>query len=355
MAAFVPVSQWGLFPDGDRPFVVAGPCSAESREQLLEAAAGVKAAGAGVLRAGLWKPRTHPGGFEGVGAKGLAWLAEAREATGLRVCTEVGGAQHVQACLKAGIDMLWIGARTTANPFQVQEICDALRGDDVPVLVKNPVSPDLDLWIGAIERLQAAGITRIGAVLRGFTTLDKTPYRNAPVWDMSTRIRTRLKGLPLFVDPSHMAGASEYVKELSQRALDLGACGLLIEVHPHPQEALSDAAQQLDPAQFKDLIGNLNVRSSDTTDGTYARTLEELRARIDGVDSRLLSLLEERMRISRSIGALKKEYGVSILQTGRWEAVMEGLRKEADAIGLDRSMVEEIFSTIHDYSVKVQE
>ena len=355
MAAFVPVSQWGLFPDGDRPFVVAGPCSAESREQVLEAASALKEAGVGVLRAGLWKPRTHPGGFEGVGASGLAWLAEARAATGMKLSTEVGSAQHVQACLEAGVDMLWIGARTTANPFQVQEICEALRGADVPVLVKNPVSPDLDLWIGAIERLQAAGISRIGAVLRGFTTLDKTPYRNAPVWEMSTRIRTRLNGLPLFVDPSHIAGAAEYVKELSQRALDLGACGLLVEVHPHPQEALSDAAQQLTPLQFKELLGGLKVRRADTTDGAYTRSLEELRARIDGVDSRLLSLLEERMRVSRSIGALKKEYGVSILQTGRWEAVMESLRKEADAIGLDRSMVEEIFSIIHDYSVKVQE
>ena len=355
MAAFVPVSQWGLFPDGDRPFVVAGPCSAESRGQVLEAAAALKEAGVGVLRAGLWKPRTHPGGFEGVGASGLAWLAEARAATGLKLSTEVGSAQHVQACLQAGVDMLWIGARTTANPFQVQEICEALRGADIPVLVKNPVSPDLDLWIGAIERLQAAGISKIGAVLRGFTTLDKTPYRNAPVWDLSTRIRTRLKGLPLFVDPSHIAGNTDYVKELSQRALDLGACGLLVEVHPHPQEALSDAAQQLTPQQFKELAGSLKVRSADATDGAYARSLEELRARIDGLDSRLLSLLEERMQVSRSIGALKKEYGVSILQTGRWEAVMEGLRKEADAIGLDRQMVEEIFSIIHDYSVKVQE
>ena len=252
---------------------------------------------------------------------------------------------------QVGIDF----AVPEANPFQVQEICEALRGADIPVLVKNPVSPDLDLWIGAIERLQAAGISRIGAVLRGFTTLDKTPYRNAPVWEMSTRIRTRLNGLPLFVDPSHIAGAAEYVKELSQRALDLGACGLLVEVHPHPQEALSDAAQQLTPQQFKELLGGLKVRSADTTDGAYTRSLEELRARIDGVDSRLLSLLEERMRVSRSIGALKKEYGVSILQTGRWEAVMESLRKEADVIGLDRQMVEEIFSIIHDYSVKVQE
>ena len=322
---------------------------------MLEAAAALKEAGVGVLRAGLWKPRTHPGGFEGVGASGLAWLAEARKATGMKISTEVGSAQHVRACLEAGVDMLWIGARTTANPFQVQEICQALRGADVPVLVKNPVSPDLDLWIGAIERLQAAGISKIGAVLRGFTTLDKTPYRNAPVWDMSTRIRTRLKGLPLFVDPSHIAGNTDYVKELSQRALDLGACGLLVEVHPHPQEALSDAAQQLTPQQFKELAGSLKVRSADTTDGAYTRSLEELRARIDGLDSRLLSLLEERMQVSRSIGALKKEYGVSILQTGRWEAVMEGLRKEADAIGLDRQMVEEIFSIIHDYSVKVQE
>lgn len=355
MAGLVPVSQWGLFPDGDRPFVVAGPCSAESREQVLEAAAALKAAGVGVLRAGLWKPRTHPGGFEGVGAAGLAWLLEARELTGMKICTEAGSAQHVRACLEAGVDLLWIGARTTANPFQVQEICDALQGTDIPVLVKNPVSPDLDLWIGAIERLQAAGIGKIAAVLRGFTTLEKTPFRNAPVWEMSTHLRTRLKDLPLFVDPSHIAGDVKYIKELSQRALDLGACGLMIEVHPKPQEALSDSAQQLTPAQFTRLKSSLKVRSAVSSDESFSSNLEMLRSGIDDIDSRLLSLLEERMRVSRSIGSLKKEYGISILQTGRWEAVMDRLRKEADAIGVDKSMVEKIFSIIHDYSVKVQE
>lgn len=355
MSGFVPVSQWGLFPNGDGPFVVAGPCSAESRHQVLEAATALVKAGAGVFRSGLWKPRTHPGGFEGVGEKGLAWLVEARQSTGLKICTEVGSAEHVKACLESGVDMLWIGARTTANPFQVQEICDALKGHDVPVLVKNPVSPDLDLWIGAIERLQEAGISRIGAVLRGFTTLDKTPYRNTPVWEMSTRIRTRMKGLPLFVDPSHIAGSVNYVKELSQRALDLGACGLMIEVHPHPEEALSDAAQQLAPQQFADLLASLKIRSSSSSDDVYNRALEELRSNIDDIDSRLLSLLEERMQVSRRIGNLKKDHNISIVQADRWGAVMENLRSDAEKIGLDKSLVEEIFSIIHEYSVKAQE
>ncbi|MBQ9185620.1 MAG: chorismate mutase [Bacteroidales bacterium] len=344
-----------MFPEGDRPFVVAGPCSAESRQQVLEAASALRDAGVGVFRAGIWKPRTHPGGFEGVGHDGLAWLADAHRQTGMKICTEVGSADHVRACLDAGVDMLWIGARTTANPFQVQEICDALRGSNLPVLVKNPVSPDLDLWIGAVERLMDAGIGKIGVVLRGFTTLDKTPYRNAPVWEMSTRIRTRLKDVPLFVDPSHMAGAVTYIKELSQRALDLGACGLMIEVHPNPEKALSDARQQLSPSQFAALKASLRVRTNTSSDGEYLRSMEELRSSIDDIDSRLLSLLEERMRVSRSIGALKKEHGISILQTGRWESVMEALRKDAESIGLDKKMVEEIFSVIHDYSVKAQE
>ena len=355
MAGLVPVSQWGLFPEGDRPFVVAGPCSAESREQVLEAAVALKEAGAGVLRAGLWKPRTHPGGFEGVGAEGLEWLVRAREATGMKICTEAGSAAHVKACLEAGVDMLWIGARTTANPFQVQEICDALGGSDIPVLVKNPVSPDLELWIGAVERLRAAGINKVAAVLRGFTTVEKTPYRNVPVWELSIHLRTTLKDLPLFVDPSHIAGATGYIKELSQRALDLGACGLMVEVHPHPEAALSDASQQLTPQEFMALKQGLKVRSADSADAEFSARMDLLRSDIDDIDSRLLSLLEERMRVSRSIGALKKEYGISILQTGRWEAVMEALRREADAIGLDKAMVERIFSVIHDYSVKVQE
>lgn len=355
MADFVPVNEWGLFPAGDRPFVVAGPCSAESREQVLEAAQSLRACGTGVLRAGLWKPRTHPGGFEGVGARGLAWLQEARRASGIKVCTEVGSAAHVKACLEAGVDMVWIGARTTANPFQVQEICDALEGSDIPVLVKNPVSPDVDLWIGAIERLASSGIKKVAAVLRGFTTLDKTPYRNAPVWEMATLLGARLPKLPLFVDPSHIAGSAELVKELSQRALDLGACGLMVEVHPHPDQALSDAAQQLTPAQFGIMLSDLKVRSANCEDAGYQQALAALRAKIDDVDGRLLSLLAERMQVSRQIGVLKQEHSISIIQTGRWEAVLEAVRKEASALGLDQSMAERIFNIIHDYSVKAQD
>lgn len=355
MAGFLPVADWGLFPSGDGPFLVAGPCSAESRRQVLAAAAALRTGRTGVFRCGLWKPRTHPGGFEGVGLEGLGWLLEARRQTGLKICTEVGTASHAEACLEAGVDMIWIGARTTANPFQVQEICDALRGYDVPVLVKNPVSPDLDLWIGAVERLQNAGISRIGVVLRGFTTLDKTQYRNTPVWEMSTRIRTRLAGMPLFVDPSHMAGDSRFVKELSQKALDLGADGLMVEVHPNPKEALSDAAQQLSPSDFDALVHSLVVRTPSSSDEGYLRSIEELRSEIDDIDSRLLSLLKDRMMASRSIGLLKKRHNISILQTGRWGKVLSSLRNEGASLGLDPSMTERIFSVIHEYSVKAQE
>lgn len=359
MAGFLPVSEWRLFPEGNGLFVIAGPCSAESRQQVLSAAEAVKPF-AGVFRAGLWKPRTHPGGFEGVGEEGLEWLLEARSRTGLKICTEVGSAAHVRACISAGVDLIWIGARTTSNPFQVQEIADALAGTNIPIFVKNPASPDLDLWSGAIERLAAAvgtrpedkGASRIAAVLRGFKTLDRSVYRNTPVWEMAARLQARFPGLTVFADPSHMAGDSNLVAELAQRALDLGIEGLMLEVHPKPEEALSDSSQQLSPEGFAGLMKSLHTRSG--AGSAAQRELEELRSKIDSIDSRLLSLLAERMEVSSQIGLVKSHHQISILQAGRWDALLTSLKTQASALGLDSAMVERLFNIIHEYSIKKQ-
>ncbi len=351
MTDFLPVSQWGLFPDGDRPFVIAGPCSAESKEQILHCAHSLMEMGIGVMRAGLWKPRTRPGCFEGVGERGLEWLLEAARETGIKVCTEVGSAAHARAALDAGLDMVWIGARTTANPFQVQEIADALQGSDIPVLVKNPVSPDADLWAGAIERLSQGGRNKVAAVLRGFTTLEKGHYRNNPVWEIAGRIEARFPGLTIFADPSHIGGNIKYVAEISQRALDLGFDSLMIEAHPNPSQALSDAAQQLSFPQLKDLLGSLRPRRAGEE---VSLMLEELRSEIDSIDSRLLTLLASRMEISSKIGLLKKENNIPILQSGRWETLLARLKEDAAAAGLDPAMVERIFNVIHEYSLKEQ-
>lgn len=350
----VPVSQWGLFSSA-RPLVIAGPCSAESCGQVLETARGLAHRGVSVFRAGLWKPRTHPGGFEGVGEKGLEWLCRVREETGLSVATEVAGARHVEACLAAGIDLLWIGARTTASPFLVQEIADALRGTDVPVLVKNPLSPDPGLWMGAIERLEDAGIRRLGLVHRGFSSPGGHPYRNLPLWQLAIDMRTRCPELPFFADPSHMGGDRSVLRELSQKALDLGLDGLMIEVHAHPEAALSDAAQQITPEALQELLGALHVRERDTDDADYRAALAALRARIDDIDAQLLDAFAARTAVSREIGRYKKEHNVAILQAGRWEALLAEVVTQGQALGLSEAFLRRVFAAIHDESVRVQE
>lgn len=335
--------------------LIAGPCSAESPQQLMETARGLTGCGVSVFRAGLWKPRTHPGSFEGVGAEGLPWLVAVREETGLAVATEVAGAKHVEACLAAGLDALWIGARTTTSPFLVQEIAEALSGTDIPVYIKNPVQPDPELWAGAVERLQRAGVRRIGLVLRGFTTPESGPYRNAPLWPLAVGMRTRFPGLPLLVDPSHIAGERSLVGEISQKALDLGLDGLMVEVHAHPDSALSDAAQQLSPEGFCSLLGALQERAADTDAPDYREGIEALRARIDAVDEQLLALLAARMDISREIGGYKKDHGIAILQPGRWERLTENILAEGRRRGLPEAFVRKIFETIHEESVRRQE
>ncbi len=350
------LDEWGFFTL-PRPCVIAGPCSAESLEQVLETARGLHASGINVFRAGVWKPRTHPGGFEGHGAPALRWLQEVKRRYGMKVSCEVASAQHVSECLKHGIDMVWIGARTTANPFLVQEIAEALSGTDIPVLVKNPVNPDLELWIGAIERLSRCGVRRIGAVHRGVSSASRLRYRNEPAWDMAVGLRRRIPGLPLFVDPSHMGGDAAYVRELSQRAMDLGFEGLMIESHSCPCSALSDAAQQISPRQLHEMLAGedrLIVRDSDTDNTEYRENMTQLRAEIDVIDDGIISLLARRMEISARIGGFKKENNISILQTARWESVLGRMARKGSEAGLDEDFVRALFNIIHDASVAVQ-
>lgn len=350
----LPLVEWALF--NERPLkVIAGPCGAETREQVLLTAEGLHNIGVDLYRAGLWKPRTYPGSFEGVGVKGLEWLQEARQEYGIKIATEVASKSHVQECLAAGVDLVWIGARTTANPFLVQEIADALEGTEIPVLVKNPVSSDLDLWIGALERLNRAGIRKLGVIHRGFTTFEKKQYRNDPQWQIAIELRSMLPSLPFFVDPSHIAGHRDYVKEVAQRSLDLGFEGLMIESHCSPQLALSDADQQLTPAQLDDMLNRqLEVRNPDSDAPQWKENIHELRAKIDVIDESILAALSSRMQISRQIGQYKKENNIAILQTSRWDAVLAKVIEKGREYGLSEKCITEIFNTIHEESVEAQ-
>ena len=350
----VPVSEWGFFTPPP-PMVIAGPCSAESREQVLTTAGKLAAFGIHVFRAGIWKPRTHPGSFEGVGAKGLPWLQEARRQFGLKVCTEVAGKEHVEACLRHEVDMVWIGARTTANPFLVQEIADALRGTDIPVLVKNPINPDIGLWIGALERLSQAGVRKLGVVHRGFSPLRPIPYRNDPGWRIAIELRALYPDLPFFADPSHMGGSREHLLALSQRALDLGVDGLMIESHCNPDAALSDAAQQITPETLRRMLEEqLVVREADTQEQEYRDNIDQLRARIDVIDEELVTLLRSRMAVSEEIGRFKKHHNVAILQLARWESLMDQVIRDGRTEGLETRFLQALFNVIHEESVRVQ-
>lgn len=350
----IPLYEWGMFTE-PRPSVVAGPCSAETEEQVMETAKGLKELGINVYRAGIWKPRTHPGSFEGVGSDGLRWLQKAKKENGLKIATEVAGEKHVFECLKFGVDLVWLGARTTANPFLVQEIADALKDTDIPVLVKNPVNPDLDLWIGALERLNSAGIKKLGVIHRGFSTFEKIKYRNDPQWQMAIELRSRYPQLPFFVDPSHMAGSRDYIREISQRSLDLGFEGLMIESHCDPSAALSDAKQQLTPAQLSDLLYNqITVRDADSESKEWKENIDQLRAKIDIIDENLLYALGSRMKISRQIGEYKKSNNIAILQTSRWDAVLAKVVEKGKEYGLPKKFIEDVFNAIHETSVEVQ-
>jgi chorismate mutase len=350
----VSLYDWGMFTE-PRPSVIAGPCSAESEEQVMETAAGLRDLGINVFRAGIWKPRTHPGSFEGVGSPGLKWMQRAKREYGLKISTEVASEKHVFECLKYGVDLVWLGARTTANPFLVQEIADALKDTDIPVLVKNPVNPDLDLWIGALERLNRAGIKKLGVIHRGFSTFEKIKYRNDPQWQMAIELRSRYPELPFFVDPSHMAGSKDYLLEISQRSLDLGFEGLMIESHCSPSAALSDAKQQLTPSELKDMLHNqISVRDADSDSKEWRDNIDQLRAKIDIIDENILYTLKSRMNISRKIGEYKKNNNVAILQTSRWDEVLAKVITMGEEYGLSEKFITTVFNAIHEASVEAQ-
>ena len=343
-----PITLPGVDPR--RPLIIAGPCSAETEEQVMETARALAAEGFHIYRAGLWKPRTKPGGFEGVGTAGIAWLQRVKRETGMYTATEVATREHVAAALKGGIDLLWIGARTAANPFAMQEIADALRGADVPVLVKNPVSPDLELWIGAIERIYNAGIHRIGAIHRGFSSIDKNLYRNHPLWAVPIELHRRLPALPIFCDPSHIGGKRELIAPLSQQAMDLGFDGLIIESHCMPDCAWSDKAQQVTPDALAYITRNLVIRDETIT----TESLTELRSQIDKLDDELLELLTRRMRVSRDIGQYKKEHNMPVLQTQRYEELLARRAGQAEQVGMDREFMRTVLQAIHEESIRQQ-
>ena len=336
--------------DNERPFVIAGPCSAETEEQVITTARQLASKGCHMFRAGVWKPRTKPGGFEGNGEKALPWLKTVKEETGMLVATEVATPEHVELSLKYGVDILWIGARTTANPFAMQALADSLKGADVPVLVKNPVNPDLELWIGAMERINQAGIKRIAAVHRGFSSYEKKIYRNQPMWQIPIELRRRIPDLPIICDPSHIGGSRELIAPLCQQAMDLGFDGLIVETHCNPDKAWSDANQQVTPEVLDYILSLLIIRNKTvTTEG-----INELRKQIDELDNNLMDLLSKRMRVSREIGQYKKEHNMTVLQTSRYNEILDKRGAQGSLCGMDAKFIKEIFEAIHEESVRQQ-
>lgn len=338
--------------DPKKPLIIAGPCSAETEEQVMATAHDLATNGIKIFRAGIWKPRTKPGGFEGVGSIGLQWLKKVKEETGMYVSTEVATKQHVEEALAAGLDMLWIGARTSANPFAMQEIADALQtaGVDIPVLVKNPVNPDLELWIGAMQRLYNAGIRRLGAIHRGFSAYGKHLYRNLPMWHIPIELRRRYPNLPIICDPSHMGGKRELIAPLSQQALDMGFDGLIIESHCNPDCAWSDAGQQITPEILNFILNTLVMRDSKQS----TENLNLLRQQIDQIDNELIETLSKRMRISREIGQYKKEHRMPVLQAARYDDIMQSRVKLAEEMGMSGDFMKIVLSAIHEESIRQQ-
>lgn len=336
--------------DPKRPMIIAGPCSAETEEQVMTTAKQLAAKGIKIMRAGIWKPRTKPGGFEGVGSVGLTWLKKVKQETGMYVSTEVATQKHVYEALKYGVDLLWIGARTTANPFAVQEIADALEGVDIPVLVKNPVNPDLELWIGALERLSNAGLTKLGAIHRGFSSYDKKIYRNLPQWHIPIELKRRYPDLPIICDPSHIGGNRELIQPLCQQAMDVNFEGLIIETHCDPSCAWSDAAQQVTPDRLDEILKALVIR-----DGKQStEDLSELRKQIDELDDQLLELLAKRMRVSCEIGTFKKEHNMTVVQTDRYDEILNTRITQAEKMGMNPEFMRVVLEAIHEESVRKQ-
>ncbi len=336
--------------DAKRPLIIAGPCSAETEEQVMETARSLAARGVKIFRAGIWKPRTKPGGFEGVGTEGLVWLKRVKAELGMYTTVEVATAQHVREALAHDVDILWIGARTSANPFAMQELADSLEGMDIPVLIKNPVNPDLDLWIGAIQRIYNAGIRRIGAIHRGFSSFDKKIYRNLPQWHIPIELHRQIPNLPIICDPSHIGGKRELIASISQQAMDLNFDGLIVESHCNPDKAWSDAAQQVTPEVLDFILNTLVIR--DITQTT--ESLTALRRQIDELDNSLLELLARRMRVSREIGTYKKEHNMPVLQAQRYDEILQNRISQAQQLDMDAEFMKTVLVAIHEESVRQQ-
>lgn len=339
-----------------KPIVIAGPCSAETEEQVLKAAHDLaKQGNVDLFRSGIWKPRTRPNAFEGVGAVGLGWLKKVKEETGMKVTTEVANQQHVYEALKFGIDVLWLGARTTVNPFSVQEVADAIKGVDVPVLIKNPINPDLKLWIGAIERIYKAGVTKIGVIHRGFSYHGQTQYRNVPRWQIPIELKRQFPQIEIICDNSHICGRRDTLLSVAQKAMDLNFDGVMTEVHPTPDDAWSDAAQQITPLQFGELLNQLQIRVTSTDDPEYKDTIDHLRHEIDEIDDEMLNILGRRMQLSEKIGEYKKRNNITILQSARWGEILEKATTLGKIKGLSEEFVGVILKAIHQESINHQE
>ncbi len=337
-----------------QPVVIAGPCSAESEEQVLKTARALAKQKIDCFRSGIWKPRTRPGSFEGVGVIGLKWLQKVKQETGLKVTTEVANREHVFEALKHGIDVLWLGARTTVNPFSVQEVADALKGTDIPVLIKNPINPDVKLWMGAIERIAKAGITKIGVIHRGFSSFGNSNYRNEPMWQLAIELKRLVPGIQMVCDNSHICGRRDTLAPVAQQAMDLQMDGLMTEVHPDPDNAWSDAAQQITPAVFGKLVKGLKIRSESTNDVEFLEHIDDLRSKIDNLDNELLDLYGKRMQLAESIGQYKKKNNIAILQSSRWNEILEQSMAKGRERGLSDGFVTQVLTAIHQESINHQ-
>lgn len=347
------LENWGV--GIKKPVIIAGPCSAETEEQLLDTSQQIKDVGVEIIRAGIWKPRTRPNNFEGIGEEALRWIQNVKKETGLKFAIEVATPKHVYEAIKHNIDILWVGARSTTNPFTVQEIAEALRGADVPVLVKNPINPDLALWLGAIERISNVGVTKIGAIHRGFSSFKQTRFRNLPVWQIPLELKRQLNTIPLICDPSHIGGNRDYIFELSQNAMDLDYDGLIIETHRDPENAWSDAAQQITPEVLGVMLNNIKFRVPTSEDRDFITVLTELREQIDHVDRELFEIIAQRMDIVEKMGLYKKKNNVTVFQKSRWQEISESRNKWAEELGLNPEFMWDLFKLIHDASIRRQE